>query len=48
MQVKMIHRRLKITGKMENDPTEKETNTTEHIRLAPLMSDFTVVKKREF
>jgi len=47
MQVKMLHRRLKINDKMQNDPNEKETNTTEHTRLAPLMSDFTVVKKRE-
>ena len=47
MQVKILHRRLKITDKMENDPTEIQTNTTEHVRLAPLMSYFTVVKKRE-
>jgi hypothetical protein len=47
VQVKMLHRRLKITDKMENDLTEKETNTSECIRLAPLLSDITVVKKRE-
>ena len=31
MQVKMLHRRLKISDKMENDPTEKQTDTTEHL-----------------